>query len=174
MKNKILLVVLIFPLALWGQVFFPFKYRIIQGTEPDKYILLYTEKNTDKEDSILLVVDNACSNYNSFTIICPDTAFHAEFFNTDSMKVKYYSNFKIRQEMVHPDDLFDIKDTGITCCISQITIVLGRHYQDMRIIYSRFPLSRKKIRSIKEYVYGKGSEPMCIKRKNCKISLPQL
>ena len=87
MKNKILLAIIIFPTLLLGQGIFPFKYRIIQEPEPDRITVSYMEKNTNAEDSILLVVVDSCAkcNFHSLAIICPDTAFHADLFNTDSI-----------------------------------------------------------------------------------------
>lgn len=177
MKNTILLFIVVFPAVLWGQDFFTFKYKICQEKEPDKFIVSYRENNANTEDSILLVVIDSVytsCNYHSFTIICPDMTYHVDLFNTDSIRIKYCPDFRIRQEILHPDQFCDIIDTSVACNISQLTIYVGRHSVCTRTIYSKYPLSKRKIGHIKEYVFNNGPEPMCVRKRNCWIGLPEI
>lgn len=177
MKRKILLLIVFSPIILQGQNLFPFRYRISSEMVPDEVKVVYKEKEAIGDvvyDSIKLVVVDSLyepSIFHSFVIIS-DTEYYIYLFDTNRIMIRYCTDFQIGLQRER--EYYNVKDTGVSHRITQIIYTIGRHNLCWRTIYSKIPLSRKKIRSIKEYVYDKGPEPMCIKRKNCWIGLPEI
>lgn len=189
MKRILILLLLFSQTILLGQRIlpfgygFPFSYRIEADDIPDKVVVSYKENTAGEKvvpDSVKLVIVDSVykrpSTYHDLKIVCPDTFLFVYLFDTNFIMIKYYPDFKIKLRRVGqgPNNFCEVKDTGKTHHISQVTLIEGRHDRDKRVVYSKFPLSRKKIRNIKEYVYNKGPEPMCIKRRNCEISAPEI
>lgn len=200
--NKIVFLIFILShTALYSQFFYPFKYHIIMDTVPDQFIVSYKKNDTNTvhmSDYIKLVVidtfsitDYHCTSginvpmqpindtfpitkYHCFVIATSDTIFCVDMFDTDYAYFQYYQQFKIKELRLGRQTICNVQDTGVTHHISQITVVLGMHAFLKRTIYSKFPLTRKKIEIIKKYAYYKGAEPMCVKKKRCWISLPEI
>lgn len=166
----------------FGQGCYPFKYRITNEIKPDTYILTYQEKSSflkGQPDSILIVINDAVSEqprYSAYVVSYPDRKIYVQFYMTDSAKIEYSSEFGIRTDAMECPfrEYYFVKDTSKTHVISQITIERGHCYYDRRTIYSKIPLRKKTRRAVREYIYNKGPEPSCIKKKICYVSLPEL
>jgi len=179
----VLFIFVFFHTALFGQGceqgFYPFKYKIIMDTVPDQYIISYTNKDTIVEhisDSIKLIVIDEFYNtyYHGFFIMSPDDTLYVDMLDTDCVVFKYYQNFKIKPNRLGSQSVCNVQDTGITHRIFQITVVIGMHEFVRHTIYSKFPLTRKKIEIIRKYAYNNGAEPLCVKKKRCWISAPEI
>ena len=178
-KHLIIVLVILFSGYLQGQGFYPFKYHIIMDTVPDQYIIYYSNKDTNAiitpPQIKLVVVDTYCAtNYHGFVIKSPDTIFYVDMFDTNCVEFKYYPYFKIKQARTGTNAFYMVTDTGLNCRISQITVVLGMHSFLKQTIYSKYPLTRKKVHEIRQYVFYKGAEPICVTKKRCYISLPEI
>ena len=177
--NK-LLYVFFLPVTLLGQGFYPFKYQITIDSIPSQCVISYMEKDTNvasftQEKIKLVVVDTQyTTNFHSFTIKSADSIFLVSVDESECAEFKYYSDFNISFRMMGPKISFNIKDTGTTHCISQITIIVGRNHFQRHYIYSKIPLTKKRIYEIRKYVFNKGSVPLCVKKKRCWISAPEI
>ena len=174
--------VVLFSNTIYGQGSYPFKYHITNEIKPDTYILTYQEKSSflkGQPDSILIVLNDTVSEqprYSAYVVSYPDRKVYVEFYMTDSAKIEYSSEFGIRTDAIKCPfrEFYIVKDTSKTHVISQIKIESGHCYYDRRIIYSKIPLRKKMIRAIREYIYNRGPEPPCVKKKTCYVSLPEL
>ena len=192
MKNFLVFFVMTFvSFQAFGQGFYPFRYRISTDTIPNRYLITYTETDTTEgamPDSIkIVVIDSVCdprpNDIFFFTVIYPDTMFQNMYQYSDSIRIRYnpviklyYSSWKAYsaqtlKELAHP-----IIDTGETHHISQITIMGGTNVISWHTVYCKYPLSKRKINEIRAYLnnFERDLEPVCVRKKHCRISLPEL
>ena len=189
MKNKILVffVMIFVSYQSFGQGFYPFRYHILTDTVPDRYVITYTRMDTTEDampDSIRIDIIDSVYNpsFGFLTIIYPDTIYRIDFYS-DNSQIRYnpvlklhYSAWRVYcdetvNKLAHP-----IVDTGITHHITQITIVVGRDYCAGYTVCCKYPLSKRKKNEIRAYLTNgeRGLEPVCVRKKHCRISLPDI
>lgn len=176
------LLALFFSNNIYGQGCYPFKYNITNSIKPDTYSVTYQEKTSflnGQPDSILIVIIDTVSvpsDYKSAIVSYPDRKIHVDFYKTDTAKIEYSSELGIKMETMNCpfNEYYIIKDTSKTHVVAKITIETGHCHYSRRAIYSKIPLRKKTIKAIREYIYNKGPEPSCIKKKTCYVTLPEL
>lgn len=175
----------------FGQGFYPFRYRISTDIIQNRYVITYMETDTTEcaiPDSIkIVIIDSVCVHSPNdiffLTAIYPDTIFQKMYQYSDTIRISYnpvlklyYSSWKAYSaqtlnELAHP-----IIDTSDTHHISQITIIGGTNEIAWYMVYCKYPLSKRKINEIRAYLtnFKRGLEPVCVRKRHCRISLSEL